>query len=116
MSPISNGSDCAIDPVSADPSPQTIHWRGIGTLAEECGEVLQMIGKAVAFPSGNHPDGHGPVQSRFVEELGDLQAAIDYFCQTNGLPDDQIQVRRQRKLQQFNQWGLTGIRPHSETD
>jgi NTP pyrophosphatase (non-canonical NTP hydrolase) len=92
-----------------------VHWRGIGKLAEECGEVVQIIGKAVAFPLGDHPDGRGPVHDRLIEELGDLQAAIDYVCQTNGLPDDQIQARRERKLQLFHQWGLPGIQPPTES-
>lgn len=35
------------------------HWKGIGKLIEECGEVLQVAGKAIAFPRGPHPDGAG---------------------------------------------------------
>ena len=115
MSPISDGSDLTIDPVSADSSAQAIHWRGIGKLAEECGEVLQVVGKAIAFPNDDHPDGNGPVRARFIEELAYLYAALDYFCKANHLPDEPIARRRQQKLEQFHRWGLSGVTPRDET-
>ena len=86
------------------------HWRGIGKLGEECGELLQVIGKAIPFPVGDHPDGKGPVSERFIEECADVYAALDYFCEVNGLPIGAIQVRRQEKCCQYHQWGLTGVR------
>lgn len=85
------------------------HWRGIGKLIEESGEMLQLAGKAIPFPVDPHPDGKGDLRSRFPEEISDLYAALDYFVETNGLPKDTIETRRAQKLETFRRWGLTGV-------
>lgn len=82
-------------------------WRGIGKLVEECGEVLQLLGKAVAFPTGDHPDGKGSVRERLPGELADLKAAIEYFERVNNLRIDTI--RQAAKVAKFERWGLTGV-------
>lgn len=82
-------------------------WRGIGKLVEECGEVLQLLGKAIAFPHGAHPDGQGPIRSRLPAELADLKAAIDYFESANDLRQDT--ERQAVKRGKFEKWGLTGV-------
>lgn len=82
-------------------------WRGIGKLVEECGEVLQLLGKTIAFPTGDHPDGKGTLRERLPEELSDLKAAIEYFEDQNEL---RVNVARTaRKLALFQEWGLTGV-------
>lgn len=85
----------------------TERWRGIGKLTEECGEVLQLLGKAVAFPTGDHPDGRGSMRERLPFELADLKAAIEYFERVNDLRVDTI--RHSEKVAQFTAWGLTGV-------
>ena len=45
------------------------YYRGIAKLVEECGEVLQLLGKAMAFPDGEHPDKKGPLNERLPIEL-----------------------------------------------
>lgn len=85
------------------------HWKGIGKLIEECGEVLQVAGKAIAFPRGPHPDGAGEVYPRFIEELADLQAAIDYFVSVNGISGAKFETRRTNKLHYFYHWDLNGV-------
>lgn len=82
-------------------------YPGIHKLTEECGEVLQCIGKLGPFPKLPHPDGKGRVIDRLNEELTDLEAAIQYFRNTNNL--DRIEERFLRKVTQFEDWGLTGI-------
>ena len=86
---------------------KTEKWRGIGKLTEECGEVLQLLGKAVAFPSGDHPDGKGSIRDRLPAELADLKAAIEYFERVNRLRIDTI--RQAEKVEKFTEWGLTGV-------
>lgn len=86
-------------------------WRGIFKLVEECGEVLQVLGKIGPFPSGDHPDGMGNLKDRITDELGDLAAAGVYFGDTNGLDADRGLDRRDAKLAKFRQWGLTGLVP-----
>ncbi len=86
------------------------HWRGISKLMEECGELIQIAAKAQAFPTGDHPDGKGPVQPRLVEELADVKAAIRYFEEANGLAvDTEHDPRFLDKLAKFRAWGLRGV-------
>lgn len=82
-------------------------WRGIGKLTEECGEVLQLLGRAVAFPTGDHPDGKGSMRERLPLELADLKAAIEYFERANDLRIDTL--RQDEKIAKFEKWGLTGV-------
>ena len=86
------------------------HWKGIGKLVEECGEVMQAAGKAIAFPEGDHPDGKGPVADRLAEECADLYAALDYFVSVNGLPVAEVRLRRDIKVAKFTAWGLSGVK------
>lgn len=63
----------------------TDRWKGIHKLTEECGEVLQVVGKINVFPDGDHPDGGPPLRQRLEEELADLEAAIIYVRQSSSL-------------------------------
>lgn len=86
---------------------------GIYKLIEEAGELLQAVGKAGAFPEGDHPDGGPPLRQRVEEEAGDAIAALSYFIAANGLDRDKVFARAARKLDQFHAWGLTGYRGDS---
>lgn len=82
-------------------------WRGIHKLVEETGELGQVLGKLGAFPDGKHPDKKPNLRLRLEEELADVEAAIKYFREVNGL-----QRRKRRvedKLRKFRRWGLTGL-------
>ena len=96
--------------IKADKGPDdTSHhrWKGIHKLIEEMGEVAQVIGKINAFPDGEHPDGGPPLQQRIADELTDLDAAIQYFREKNGIMSDS--VRYTDKLGKFRAWGLSGV-------
>jgi hypothetical protein len=85
-------------------------WKGIFKVQEECGELIQVAAKACVFPTEPHPDGKGPMEARFHEEIADVYAALDYFLETNAqLNATVISIRRQNKLDQFREWGLTGV-------
>ena len=90
-----------VDAVIAD-----VQWRGLHKLTEEMGELAQVIGKLGAFPVGDHPDGGPPLRQRLEEECADVEAAILYFRERNGL--DPMPARRVEKLQKFRKWGLSG--------
>lgn len=83
------------------------HYKGIFKLIEECGEVLQIAGKLGPFPHERHPDGGEDLRERLQKELADLQAAILYVQMENKL--NPMKGRRELKLANFNQWGMTGI-------
>lgn len=84
-------------------------WKGIGKLIEECGEVTQVLGKLIAFPTDPHPDGLEDLKLRAEKELADLQAAINYFIEENKLNKVKIGQRRSKKFKLFKSWSLSGI-------
>ncbi len=87
------------------------YWRGLDKLTEECGELLQLLGKAGAFPTGDHPDGKGPMGPRLLEELADVKAAIRIFEELNPelSVDTEHDARFLDKLAKFRAWGLRGV-------
>lgn len=102
----------AKEDAAAPPSPAQSgveQWRGIAKLIEEQGEVLQLLGKLIAYPVGEHPDGQGNLKDRLHDELADLQAAAEYFIQENNFNEIRIGVRSYSKFRQFKKWALSGI-------
>lgn len=82
---------------------------GLAKLVEECGEVLQIAGKLIAYPGGEHPDGAGNLHDRLENELGDLRAAIQFVVETHRLDGrEKIFNRYQSKLIQFREWHNQG--------
>lgn len=79
-------------------------WPGTAKLAEECGEVVQVIGKLVA--TGGRTDHWSGLTLRaaLVEEMGDVLAAIRFICDTNGIPADAVNQRAEMKLALFKDW------------
>jgi NTP pyrophosphatase (non-canonical NTP hydrolase) len=81
-------------------------WPGLSKLSEECGEVVQVIGKLMG--TGGEPahwDG-SDLRLRLTEELADVLAACDFVAMTNGYALDEAAIaeRRIAKLQQFLEW------------
>lgn len=97
-------------PVYTLPVHPDEQWKGIFKVVEEAGELLTVLGKMGAFPSGEHPDGKGNLVMRAMDEIADLNAAQSYFVQKNGLDAIYLEHRTQSKFKQFLQWGLTGLR------
>lgn len=89
--------------------PRTEVFKGLFKLVEEMSECLVILGKLGPFPDGDHPDGKGHLYDRLREELVDVEAAIQYFRETNGFAGDGL--RYSDKIKKFRQWGLTGISP-----
>lgn len=85
-------------------------WPGLSKLVEECGEVLQVVGKIVAT-GGNteHWDGNGSLRERLVEELADVLAAVHFVGDANQLSYDAIYARSTRKLALFHEWHKNAI-------
>ena len=88
-------------------------WPGLAKLAEECGELVQVIGKIMAYPDASqpHPDGSDLVK-RLQVELGDLQAAADYVLHANDAMDiSAVASRRWDKVELFMSWHNRERRP-----
>jgi MazG nucleotide pyrophosphohydrolase domain len=81
-------------------------WPGLAKLAEECGEVIQVIGKIIALSGAenyDHWDGTN-VRERLQEELGDVLAAIQFVTIHNWLDAMIIARRQDTKRRLFEQW------------
>ncbi len=83
-------------------------WPGIAKLNEEAGELVQVIGKLMmTHGMAEHWDGTG-LRERFVLELGDLAAAIQ-FVVGRVLTTDEVRLFRtriQEKFMKFEQWHM----------
>jgi NTP pyrophosphatase (non-canonical NTP hydrolase) len=80
-------------------------WPGMAKLNEECGEVIQVIGKFM-MTHGNAAHWDGDLRKKLVEELGDLLAAIGFVAKY-GLTEDEeraIQSRVDLKWIKFEAW------------
>lgn len=80
-------------------------WPGLAKLNEECGEVLQIIGKIMMIHGGiNHWSGN--LRTMLRDEIGDLSAAI-LFLRIHVFTDAenaQIRARIDEKSRKFETW------------
>ncbi len=83
---------------------------GLALLTEECGETLQLIGKAGRFgldtPCVKDPltgvvDMSVTPRTKLVEELGDLLAAIEYLSRRGVVDGDAVYLRYSAKLEKL---------------
>lgn len=79
-------------------------WPGLSKLTEECGEVLQILGKLIATGGMvNHWDGTD-LREEIAKELADLTAACLFFAKVNNLESEEFDARILNKIQKFSQW------------
>jgi NTP pyrophosphatase (non-canonical NTP hydrolase) len=77
-------------------------WPGLSKLAEESGEVLQVIGKLMGTNGkAYHWDGTR-LRERLIEEVGDVLAACQFVTEVNQL--EGVHERAAEKLKLFHQW------------
>ena len=91
----------------------TTTWPGLAKVLEECGEVIQVLSKLVAKGDLDHtweqPDGTsrgwGDLTQALHEELGDLLAALGFFCEANPEIDrERVNRRMLDKQATFRSW------------
>lgn len=78
---------------------------GLVKMIEEAGELLQIAGKQMAFPTEDkHPDGTESMRQRLQEEIADLRAAL-YFVETKFELDREFMAARMlTKLRSLKKW------------
>jgi len=83
---------------------------GLSKLAEEAGEMLQIVGKLLQYPyhqasqyPGVHPDGTH-LRTRLTEEMADLMAALEFVADKMQLDVEAIDKRACYKVVLFRQW------------
>lgn len=78
---------------------------GLAKLAEECGELIQVIGKKLAYyTTQTHPDGGPPLDDRLREEMADVTAAISVVVELHNLNDCVFHARAKSKRDLFLKW------------
>lgn len=84
---------------------------GLAKLIEECGELIQVCGKKLAYyHTDNHPDGKGPLKQRMEEEMADVLAAINTVGMSFSVDWDFIGLRMREKETTFMNWQLDDTR------
>jgi NTP pyrophosphatase (non-canonical NTP hydrolase) len=78
---------------------------GLSKLNEECGEVVQVIGKLMQT-GGNPEHWSGNLRTMLIEEMGDVAAAINFFVEHNFTPEeiDALCKRSETKGEKFSTW------------
>lgn len=79
-------------------------WPGAVKLMEECGELVQALGKLIAYPDGPHPDG-GNTHDYFHDEAGDVSGALAFMIDNVEQVDgNRVHARAVAKLNRFQGW------------
>lgn len=82
-------------------------WPGTAKLAEECGELVQVIMKIVSTAGTmQFLDGQTVGSERLVEEMADVEAALEFVRRHALTLTEQraLIVRRSEKLNLFERW------------
>jgi NTP pyrophosphatase (non-canonical NTP hydrolase) len=78
---------------------------GLAKLIEECGELVQVAGKRLAyFTTEDHPDGGPALSERLEDEIADVQAACQLVTDQHGLRKARIDARTAAKHGLFKAW------------
>lgn len=78
---------------------------GLAKLAEECGELVQVIGKKLAYPvTQDHPDGGPPLDDRLRDEMADVMAAIGVVSEIYDMDKEAFFQRASAKRDLFMKW------------
>lgn len=77
---------------------------GLAKLSEELGELQQIVGKMMAYGTGQHPDGTVSLLQRFEEEFADVAAAAEFVANTHGADTQRVVRLALIKLDRFEKW------------
>lgn len=80
-------------------------WNGLSKLIEELGELQQVCGKLIGS-EGNPDHWSGDLRAKFIEEIGDVYAAMRFFILNNFDSDERmkIEIQQTNKFFQFVDW------------
>lgn len=79
--------------------------RGLVKLVEECGELVQIAAKKMAYMhTDEHPDGAGSMKERLEDEIADVQAICHIVEKNFDLDRQKIVDRAFEKMKLFRHW------------
>jgi NTP pyrophosphatase (non-canonical NTP hydrolase) len=79
-------------------------WPGTAKLAEECGEVIQIIAKLVATAGRTDHWSGLDLETELEDEIADVQAACAFVIEKNHLDRARIERRTDQKQMLFGRW------------
>lgn len=83
-------------------------YPGLHKLVEEAGELLEVIGKILVRPNGDHfveLKGERILNEDLHDEIADVRAIIDYVVKSSPeLDEDRIKRRTEMKLKKYARW------------
>lgn len=82
-------------------------WPGVSKLIEEAGELLQLLGKFMQTPDGDHWDNSLyplSLKERLQNEMADLAAAIEFVIRHGEFDVAALSKRKGEKLAKFELW------------
>jgi len=80
-------------------------WNGLSKLIEELNELGEVCGKLIGS-EGDTNHWTGDLRKKFVEEIGDVQAAMNFFVDKNFSITEKVDIARQagEKYTTFTKW------------
>ena len=80
-------------------------WNGLSKLIEELGELQQVCGKLIGS-QGESNHWSGDLHAKFIEELGDVYASLDFFVDMNFSPEVQKDIYQRAFIKNttFRKW------------
>lgn len=77
---------------------------GLTKVGEECGELIQVLAKISAIGKISRYWDGTRLDIKLIEEIGDLEATLDYIKYHNGLDREAIKARKKLKNKKFARW------------
>lgn len=77
---------------------------GIIKVKEECGELIQVLAKVAAIGMIDRYWDGTKLNIKLIEEIGDVEATLEYLKAHNGLDREAIKARKKAKLKKFARW------------
>ena len=80
-------------------------WNGLSKLIEEMGELHQVCGKLIGS-EGKSDHWSGKLRDKFIEEIGDVYASLNFFTMRNFTSEERelIIKQMQTKEEKFKKW------------
>lgn len=79
-------------------------WPGIAKLAEECGELVQVIGKLIATSGRTDHWSGRDLRIDLEDEMADVRAALAFVWANNDLDKSRMADRVNYKVNLFEEW------------
>lgn len=82
-----------------------MHNKGLTKLVEECGELIQIAAKKMAYMNTDkHPDGNGSLKHRLEDEMADVMAICEFVSLKLNLDENYVLERARKKRELYKKW------------